>query len=60
MNKNVTKAILGVIQTMMDRVMDRVLISDPFVAENIMQINHYMQPWCLTKFSKALILNVDL
>lgn len=33
MNKNVTKAILDVIQTMMDKVMERVLVSDPFVAE---------------------------
>ncbi len=33
MNKNVTEAILNVIQTMMDRVMERVLITDPFVAE---------------------------
>ena len=33
MNKKVTKAILDVIQTMMDKVMERVLVSDPFVAE---------------------------
>ena len=33
MNKKVTKAILDVIQTMMDRVMDKVLVTDPFVAE---------------------------
>ena len=33
MNKEVTQAILDVIQTMMDRVMDKVLISDPFIAE---------------------------
>ena len=33
MNEKVTKAIIGVIQTMMDRVMDRVLVLDPFVAE---------------------------
>lgn len=33
MNKKVTTAILDVIQTMMDRVMDKVLITDPFVAE---------------------------
>lgn len=33
MNNNVTKAILNVIETMMDRVMERVLITDPFVAE---------------------------
>lgn len=33
MNKKVTQAILDVIQTMMDRVMDKVLITDPFVAE---------------------------
>ncbi len=33
MNKKVTQAILNVIQTMMDRVMDRVLVSDPFIAE---------------------------
>lgn len=33
MNDNVTNAILGVVETMMDKVMDRVLITDPFVAE---------------------------
>ena len=33
MNKKVTKAILDVIQTMMDKVMDKVLVTDPFVAE---------------------------
>ena len=33
MNKKVTKAILDVIQTMMDRVMDKVLVTDPLVAE---------------------------
>ena len=33
MNNNVTKAILEVVETMMDRVMDKVLITDPFVAE---------------------------
>ena len=33
MNTKVKEAILNVIQTMMDRVMDKVLITDPFVAE---------------------------
>lgn len=33
MNKQVTHAILNVIQTMMDRVMDKVLVTDPFIAE---------------------------
>ena len=33
MNNNVTKAILDVIETMMDGVMEKVLITDPFVAE---------------------------
>ncbi len=33
MNKKVTKAILDVIQTMMDKVMNKVLVTDPFVAE---------------------------
>lgn len=33
MTNNVTQAILEVIENMMDRVMDRVLITDPFVAE---------------------------
>lgn len=33
MNNKVTKAILEVIQTMMDKVMNKVLITDPFVAE---------------------------
>lgn len=33
MNRNVAKAISTVVKTMMDRVMDKVLIEDPFVAE---------------------------
>lgn len=33
MNDNVKNAILSVIQTLMDRVMDKVLITDPFVVE---------------------------
>lgn len=33
MNDKVTKAISDVIETMMDKVMDKVLITDPFVAE---------------------------
>ena len=33
MNKKVTKAILDVIQTMSDKVMNKVLVTDPFVAE---------------------------
>lgn len=32
-NDKVTKAVLDVVKTMMDRVMDRVLITDPFVVE---------------------------
>lgn len=34
MNDNVTQAILEVVQTMMDKVMDKVLIDDPFVVED--------------------------
>lgn len=33
MKKKVSEAILDVVRTMMDRVMDKVLVSDPFVAE---------------------------
>jgi len=32
-NHNVSQAIVGVVRTMMDKVMDRVLITDPFIAE---------------------------
>lgn len=33
-NKQVSEAILAVVKTMMDRVMDRVLYTDPFIVEN--------------------------
>lgn len=60
MNNNVTKAILDVIQTMMDRVMEKVLVTDPFVAEK----HHANKPLYAAlvpdEIFKGLILNVDL
>ena len=58
-NDNVIESIKSVVTYLMDRVMERVLVTDPFCVDKHHAESRSMLHLCQMKFSKDHISNVD-
>ena len=58
--ERISLAIKEVISELMERVMERVLITDPFIKEKHHAKNLFMLHWFLMKYLKVHILKEDL